>query len=740
MIDWRGMVAVLAGMMALAARPVSGATPESVFAEPPAEAHVGVWWHWMGGQVSRTGVEADLDWFRRMGITSATIFAMADTTMPWARRIADVPTGIHPYDETWWEIFAYACAEGRRRGIDIGVHICPGYTSTGGPWIPSRLAMRELVFNVTNAAEQISLEPTAMIAPVYDETAKRIRKLPCAARRTDVVPVGIGRGGVKVAHIPTGSYVQPADWDSVGLECDKMNPEAVTAHMDHFLGELKRHLGDDLPAAGLRHVLLDSYEAGWPTWTPRMREEFTARRGYDPLEFLPILGGFTNLYTAAEVKTFTDDFERTRKDLYRDVLFKIVAERLHAEGLVFANEPYTGPFEASEVAPYVDRLMTEFWYDPEHPWGAGRHRVFNRFRRRDGSRHNIVEAEAFTGQPQKCEWDEMPATLKITADEPFLDGINRLILHTCPLQPWGDDVVPGVTMGRWGTHFGRTQTWSGVGKGWFDYCARVQALLQWGEPAAERLAVAEPLKAYGRTDGARTLWFVANRSDVETDFPHAGRWFDPVKGTIGTAPAVLAPRQSGFFERVAGAVRTDRASRTRVCELTAFTPVLGDRTKLGGAAFKYFSGTMTYRTLVTKPAETKDLVLTLGEGANQVFVVRINGRVLGTVWCAPWEVAVPSDAWREEENRLEIDVTNSWRNRLIGDEQEPADCAWVPGDLGGGQSLAAYPDWFRWGQVARPSIGRHCFTTWNYFTKDSPLKPAGLIGPVGLENVRPPRR
>ena len=34
-------------------------THEALFADPPAAAHVGVWWHWMGGQVSRKGVGAD---------------------------------------------------------------------------------------------------------------------------------------------------------------------------------------------------------------------------------------------------------------------------------------------------------------------------------------------------------------------------------------------------------------------------------------------------------------------------------------------------------------------------------------------------------------------------------------------------------------------------------------------------------------------------------------------------------
>lgn len=206
-----------------------------------------------------------------------------------------------------------------------------------------------------------------------------------------------------------------------------------------------------------------------------------------------------------------------------------------------------------------------------------------------------------------------------------------------------------------------------------------------------------------------------------------------MSGRVGAAPSVLAPRQSGFFERVAGAAKVPRAARRIVLELTDFAPAIGDRSKSSDSEAKYFSGTMTYRTAFAKPGEAGALVLSLGDGANQVFVMRLNGREIGTVWCSPWEAAIPSVALCEGENRLEIDVVNGWRNRLIGDEQEPADCEWHPGDYGGGTYLVAYPEWFRTGIKTRPSKGRRCFSTWNYFTADSPLVPSGLIGPVRIE-------
>lgn len=731
--------------------------PQEVFRDPPREAHAGVWWHWMGGQVTKAGIEKDLDWFVRMGITSATIFGMADATVPWAKRIANVPTGgMHPYDDEWWRLVKFACAEGKKRGIDIGLHNCPGYTSTGGRWIPPRLAMRKLVFGVNDPEKDIPLEAEAPW-PVYDEDKKKFCKPECAARRTDYQTIAVVRG-IKVGHIPTGSYVQPADWDSFGLECDKMNPEAVSFHLDHVIAEWKKHLGPDLKAAGLTHVLLDSYEAGVPTWTPAMREEFLARRGYDCLDYLPILGGYTNLYTEAECRKFKADFDRTIQDLYRDVLFKIMHTRLAAEGLQFNCEPYGGPWVVGEVAPYIDRIMTEFWHPGKGP--NKKHRAFNTYAAPDGKRHNIVEAEAFTSAAQ---WDETPLSLKITGDKAFLSGVNRFVLHSCVHQPWGDDVLPGVTMGRWGSHFGRNQTWAKSGKAWFDYLARSQALLQWGEPSGARFDA--PLGQIARTDGKRTVYFFVNDSDEEKPLalPNGGMWLDPVTGEVGAPPATLAPHQSGFWEvevsrrdaeaqraltaKNAKSLRQNSQDFSQSCksrpkmQIENWTPALGDWTKSEYPATRYFSGTKTYRATFdcTNPCafaslreNTPSAALDLGTVLGATAQVRLNGCDLGVVWCAPWRVKIPAGVLKARGNEIEIDVTNVWRNRLIGDEREPSDVDFAKAPYPGGDMMLAYPEWFKAGVATRPSKGRKYFTVWNYFTKDAPLVPSGLLGPVGL--------
>jgi hypothetical protein len=52
------------------------------------------------------------------------------------------------------------------------------------------------------------------------------------------------------------------------------------------------------------------------------------------------------------------------------------------------------------------------------------------------------------------------------------------------------------------------------------------------------------------------------------------------------------------------------------------------------------------------------------------------------------------------------------------------------------QLLKRFPEWFVKDRP-RPATGRYCFTTWNYFSRDSPLVPAGLVGPVTLQTDQP---
>ncbi|MDP2915790.1 MAG: glycosyl hydrolase, partial [Candidatus Aminicenantes bacterium] len=165
---------------------------------------------------------------------------------------------------------------------------------------------------------------------------------------------------------------------------------------------------------------------------------------------------------------------------------------------------------------------------------------------------------------------------------------------------------------------------------------------------------------------------------------------------------------------------------------------LDDWSRRPEPGIKYYSGTASYRKTFDLPESAAALGKTPLKGARfwldlgtvkNIARVRLNGHELGIVWCDPWRVDVTS-ALQPANNVLEIQVANLWPNRLIGDEQEPADA-----EYGKGGNLVRWPVWLTKGEP-RPSTSRLTFTTWKHFTKDSPLLPSGLIGPISIRISR----
>jgi len=228
----------------------------------------------------------------------------------------------------------------------------------------------------------------------------------------------------------------------------------------------------------LNNSLIDSYEVGHQNWTPRFREEFQKRRGYDPLLLLPVLTG--RVVDSGEVsERFLWDLRRTIADLFADNYYGYFSELCHKHGMLTSIEPYDGPFECLLAGRPADVPMGEFWVgDGEHPSCKLAASVAHTYGRK------LVGAEAFTANPSRAGWRSHPYTLKAVGDFVYCNGINRFIVHRYAHQPWLDR-FPGMTMGQWGTHFERTNTWWHPGQAWVRYLTRCQYLLQQGLAVAD---------------------------------------------------------------------------------------------------------------------------------------------------------------------------------------------------------------------------------------------------------------
>jgi len=121
---------------------------------------------------------------------------------------------------------------------------------------------------------------------------------------------------------------------------------------------------------------------------------------------------------------------------------------------------------------------------------------------------------------------------------------------------------------------------------------------------------------------------------------------------------------------------------------------------------KYFSGTATYSKTIDIPADLlktgTHLWLDLGD-VEDIARVEVNGKPVGVAWKAPFRVDL-SGAVTAGTNKISIQVTNLWVNRLIGDQQP-------------------------W------SVKKYAFTDFAPYKANSPLLPSGLLGPLHLESV-----
>jgi hypothetical protein len=147
---------------------------------------------------------------------------------------------------------------------------------------------------------------------------------------------------------------------------------------------------------------------------------------------------------------------------------------------------------------------------------------------------------------------------------------------------------------------------------------------------------------------------------------------------------------------------------------------LNSLTEYPSEAVKYFSGTATYERTFDLPADRlgagKGLLLDLGR-VEAMAEVLLNGKNLGVLWKPPFVIEI-SDAAKLGGNRLEVRVTSTWRNRLIGDAKYPNGFPSSSATSGGKPQF-------------KPYLGVDLKLSRN----EAPV-PFGLIGPVQLRTTQ----
>jgi hypothetical protein len=87
------------------------------------------------------------------------------------------------------------------------------------------------------------------------------------------------------------------------------------------------------------------------------------------------------------------------------------------------------------------------------------------------------------------------------------------------------------------------------------------------------------------------------------------------------------------------------------------------------SSIRFYSGTVVYNNVFNCENKFRQARLTIDSVYN-IATVFINGINCGTIWTTPYQLDI-TKAVRQGSNTIRIEVSNTWGNRLIGDQSKP---------------------------------------------------------------------
>ena len=533
---------VLALALITTAQAAPAESLESRFLNPPDSAKPGVYWYFMDGNLDGKEMTADLESMKKAGLGNL-VFLEVNVGVPQGP--------VHFMSEPWQDLFAKAVHDAERLGIDITLGTGPGWCGSGGPWVKPEQSMQHLVSSAVNVTgpvaykaalplpEQRSTQFHKAASAFYQDVAVFAfpSRKPVIADINEKAlfnrePFTSGRGvkpflptsasylepgkssviqpneivdltsklasdGVLNWEVPAGEWTivrmgrritgassRPAPEPGVGLECDKFDAAALNDHLDHYVGTLLGKIGPRAKEHGLTMLHIDSWEMGAQNWTGRFLEEFQKRRGYDARPLLPIYTG-RPIESVEKSERFLWDIRMTAQELVLGEHAGAVKKWGAKYGLGLSIEPYDmNPTADLDLGAVADVPMAEFWSD-----GYGFDSSFSCLEASSIAHlmgRPVVSSEAFTGAPSEG-WHQYPTSMKNQGDWAFAMGINRFVFHTFAHQPLGPECKPGMTMGPYGVHWDRGETWWPMVEDYHRYVSRCSDLLRHGVTVSDIL-------------------------------------------------------------------------------------------------------------------------------------------------------------------------------------------------------------------------------------------------------------
>jgi hypothetical protein len=518
------------------------------FQKPPSEYGLGCWWWWLNGNVNKAAITKDLEAMKSRNFQGAMVFDAGGHNQ---RGNKDIPQGPLFGSDEWNKLFVFALDEAKRLGLQMGFNIQSGWNLGGPRVTPQYTAKQitfsekklsgnkigaiklELPANryhfykdivvlafplknenktnelITNLDLKLGYRELGGSAPdtrflltnklqknlkSQDNTSYIVKnneilnltsKMDTAGNLNWEAPDGEW-SILRIGYTCTDSKVSTSSGNWQGRVLDYMSREAFSFYWNDVVEPIFKAAGGHVGTT-LKYMETDSWECGGMNWTDNFSEEFKTHRGYDLINYLPVVAG----YVINDINTsnsFLSDFRKTLGDLVAHNHYAVFAEYAHKYNMGIQPEsagPHAGPLDGIKNYGFSDIVMSEFWAPSPH-----RPRPENRFflKQASAAAHiygkRIVGAESFTSiGPQ---WnDELWQKQKPSFDHEICSGLNRTYFHTFTCSP-PEMGLPGQEYFA-GTHVNPQVTWWNQSGAFIDYIHRTQLVVQNGKFVADIL-------------------------------------------------------------------------------------------------------------------------------------------------------------------------------------------------------------------------------------------------------------
>jgi len=198
------------------------------FKNPTKAYHPETWFHLNGNNISKEGLKLDLQAVKDAGLQGIHLFNKAGRSYPNVKPIKIL-------SPEWEDMIRFAAEECQRLGLKFTMQNCPGWSMTGGPWVPVEEAQREMVETVYHISGNQQFNEVLEIDSLYHTPDYNYKEVQVLAFPTIE---GDNLAPFKPSKIETNNSLVP--WEAIFNPNSKLNVTRKTTQLDKPLDEYRK--------------------------------------------------------------------------------------------------------------------------------------------------------------------------------------------------------------------------------------------------------------------------------------------------------------------------------------------------------------------------------------------------------------------------------------------------------------------------------------------------------------------